>query len=105
MAPEKGTEMATKNRDEIIPVDKVEQSPRGRRIDINSDLIDTFKSVKKWQAVSLKGTFGAVPHEDRNRVSHAIRRHWELARSDRPRIDFSPEGIPQVRVKETRKKV
>jgi hypothetical protein len=78
-------------------------SLRGRHIEKNKELLDAFEHLKPWQAMRLGNTFGEVSREDRNKVSHIIRRHWELVRKDAPRIDFSPEGIPQVRVREKKK--
>jgi hypothetical protein len=88
------------SKDEIIPADQVTPSPRGRHIEKNKELLDAFEHLKPWQAMRLGNTFGEVSRSDRNKVSHIIRRHWELVRKDAPRIDFSPEGIPQVRVRD-----
>jgi hypothetical protein len=87
-------------KDEIISIDEVTPSPRGRHIEKNQELMEAFRHLKPWQAMKLGSTFGQVSREDRNKVSHIIRRHWETVRRDAPRIDFSPDGIPQVRVRE-----
>jgi hypothetical protein len=87
-------------KDEIISVDEVVASPRGRHIEKDTELMEAFRSLKPWQAMRLGNTFGQVSREDRNKVSHIIRRHWEQVRRDAPRIDFSPEGVPQVRVRD-----
>lgn len=87
-------------KDEVIPIDEVQPSPRGRYVEKNYELMEAFKDLKPWQAMRLGSTFGEVSREDRNKVSHIIRRHWEQVRSDAPRIDFSPDGIPQVRVRD-----
>jgi len=91
------------NKDEVISADQVMPSPRGRHIEKNKELLDAFEHLKPWQAMRLGSTFGEVSRADRNKVSHIIRRHWELVRKDAPRIDFSPEGIPQVRVRDRKK--
>jgi hypothetical protein len=90
-------------KDEIIPADDVVVSPRGKYIEKDQELIASLKGLKPWQAMRLGQTFGKVDREDRNKVSHIIRRHWQVARDDLPRIDFSPEGIPQVRVREKKR--
>lgn len=91
------------NKDEIISVDEVIASPRGKYIEKNEELMQAFKELKPWQAMRLGKTFGKVDREERNKVSHVIRRHWEAVRSDLPRIDFSPDGVPQVRIREKKR--
>lgn len=86
-------------KDEIISVDEIIASPRGKHIEKNYELIEAMRHLKPWQAMRLGSSFGKVDKEERNKVSHIIRRHWSAARDDLPRIDFSPEGIPQVRVR------
>jgi len=88
--------------DEVIPAEEVVPSPRGRHVERDEHLIEALRNLRAWEALRLSSTFGEVDKEDRNKVSHLIRRHWELARNDSPRIDFSPEGVPQVRVRERR---
>ena len=92
----------TTDKDEVIPVDEVIPSPRGKHLPRDEELIESLRTPKPWEALRLGSTFGQVEKDDRNRVSHLIRRHWELARDDSPRIDFSPDGVPQVRVRERR---
>lgn len=92
-----------RNKDEIISVDEVIASPRGKHIEKNEELVQAFRELKPWQAMRLGKTFGNVERDERNKVSHIIRRHWEVARKDLPRIDFSPDGIPQVRVREKKR--
>ena len=86
-------------QDEFIAADSVQVSPRGRKKVLNPDLLATLKKVTKKDAVALGGTFGAVPKGERATVSATIRKHWREVRSDEVRIDFTPEGIPQVRVR------
>ena len=85
--------------DEFIPADQVEVSPRGRKKILNADLLDLLDQVTPDQGVVLKGTFGAVSKADRPAVSATIRKHWAEIRSDDVRIDFSPQGYAQVRVR------
>ncbi len=86
-------------KDEIISVTEIEPSPRGKRTDFKPELLETLKRLPKGKAVKLSGTFGNVSHDDRDKVSHAIKRHWEKVRNDKPSIDFSPEGVPQVKAR------
>ena len=85
--------------DEFIPADQVEVSPRGRKKILNADLLDTLAQVTPDRGVVLKGAFGVVAKTDRPAVSATIRKHWSEIRSEDVRIDFSPAGYAQVRVR------
>jgi hypothetical protein len=94
--------MATANRkaeDEVISVEEVRVSPRGRRKVINAELAEKLSGIKSGQAVALRATFGAVPADQRPKVSQMIRKHWTHVRTDACRIAYTPEGIPQVMAK------
>lgn len=91
--------MSTNVRDNIIPIEQIKKSPRGRPKQLIEGLSDTLKDLKPGYAVLLGQTFGTVPMNDRNRISTVIRKHWKLVRDDRPSIHYTPEGIPQVSVK------
>lgn len=90
-------------RDEIIPAEKVEVSRRGRKMQIDNDLLHELEKVKENEAIILEKTFGKVPYPKRSTVSHQIRKHWKLARKDEPRIDFRSDGVPQVRIRPIKK--
>lgn len=89
----------SKAQDEVISLSDVKVSPRGRRKVINTALAETLGKVKAGQAVALRGTFGTVPMEQRAKVSQTIRKHWQHVRADACRINYSPEGVPQVSIK------
>jgi hypothetical protein len=89
----------TKNTDEFISIDEVTVSPRGRKKVIDPALTDLFSRLPEGQAVRLTAKFGAVPKEQRAAVSQVIRKHWMHVRQDGCRIDYTPEGVPQVRQK------
>jgi hypothetical protein len=93
--------MATSSKaaDEFISVDEVTVSPRGRKKVIDPALAELLGKVKAGQAVRLTAKFGSVPREQRPAVSQVIRKHWTHVRADACRIDYSPEGVPQVRIK------
>jgi hypothetical protein len=86
-------------KDEFIAADAVKVSPRGRRKVLNQDLITTLAKVTPAQGVALKGTFGNVSKADRPAVAATIRKHWREIREDEVRIDFTPDGVAQVRVR------
>lgn len=85
--------------DEFISADKIVVSPRGRKKILNQALLATLAKVTPDKGVALAGTFGKVAKSDRPGVSATIRKHWREVRSDEVRIDFTPEGVPQVRVR------
>jgi hypothetical protein len=86
--------------DEFISEDEVQVSPRGRKVEINPNLAATFKKIKPGQAARLTETFGSVPKAQRATVSTVIRKHWRHVREDDCRIDYTADGIPQVRVRQ-----
>jgi hypothetical protein len=88
-----------KQSDEFISIDDVTVSPRGRKKVIDSALAEMLGKLKDGQAVRLSGKFGAVPREQRAAVSQVIGKHWTHTRTDDCRIDYTPEGVPQVRIK------
>lgn len=88
--------------DEIISADDVIVSPRGRKAEIMPDLAALLKKVKATDAVRLSGTFGNVPKEKRAQVSQIIRKHWRHVRNDDCRIDYDTNGVPQVRVRQSK---
>ncbi len=91
--------MATMS-DEFIDVDAVETSPRGRKPVLDQSLVDLLKKVPEGKAVRLAKTFGNVEKERRSAVSATIRKHWTAAHPGvKPRIDFTAEGVPQVRAR------
>lgn len=88
------------NADEFIDVDAVETSPRGRKPVLDATLLGILKKVPNGKAVRLAGTFGNVPKDQRSAASATIRKHWNAAHPGvKPRIDFTAEGVPQVRAR------
>lgn len=87
------------SKDAFIPADQVEVSPRGRKKVLNGDLLDTLRDLPVDQAAVLHSTFGKVSKTDRPKVGAIIRKHWSAVRSDDCRIDYTLEGVPQVRVR------
>lgn len=90
--------MAT--NDEFIDIADVQTSPRGRKPVLDGALLETLKKVPNGKAVRLAKTFGNVAREERAAVSAVIRKHWAVAHPNvKPRIDFTQDGIPQVRAR------
>jgi hypothetical protein len=86
-------------KDEFIAADAVTVSPRGRKKVLNQDLLATLAKVTVTQGVALRGTFGNVPKAERPAVAATIRKHWREIREEEVRIDFTPDGIAQVRIR------
>lgn len=85
--------------DEIIEIEEIIPSPRGKKLTFDEALLETLKRLPKGKAVRLAGTYGKVSSHDRQKVTHSIKRHWGLVRDDKPSVNFSPDGIPQVSVR------
>lgn len=79
-----------------IKVEDVQKLPRGRKPELDDALCSTLAKVKPGQAVVLDEEFGNVDPDDRSTVSQTIRKHWKAVREDAPSINFSPEGMAQV---------
>jgi len=85
--------------DEFITEEEVQVSPRGRKVEINTELANLLKKLKPGQAVRLSDSIGPVEKKNRATVSTVIRKHWRHVRDDEPRIDYTLDGVPQVRVR------
>ena len=91
---------APKMEDAFIDTEDVLTSPRGRSKVLDATLLELLASVPEGKAISLAGTFGRVPKDKRQATAAVIRKHWTEAHpGGKPRIDFSPEGVPQVRAR------
>lgn len=85
--------------DEIISAEDVVVSPRGRKAELDPKLVAKFRALKAGEAIVLSEYYGEVPKAERSKVSQQMRKHWDAARADGIRIDYTPAGVPQVRVK------
>ena len=92
--------------DEVIDATDVVVSPRGRKKEIDPKLVEALSRLEPGKAIRLGGMFGAVAKDKRQAVSATIRKHFthvngEGEGSPKCKVDYSPEGIPQVRIKAT----
>lgn len=85
--------------DEVIDLEDVQTSPRGRKPNLDDGLVKLLKSVPSGKAIRLGKTFGNVAKDQRSAVSATIRKHWKAAHGEnsKPRIDFTSDGVAQVR--------
>lgn len=93
------TNSKTNTEDQIIAADEVVAVRRGRKAEVNSDLLALLKKIPAGKAARLGGTFGTVPTgSDRQRVSGIIRRHARMAWGESAdfAVNYSPEGVPQI---------
>ena len=80
----------------IIPVDQIVKAPRGRKANVDTDLLNLLKSVKPGFAANLETIFGKVDKADRSRISQQVRIHWKMVHDTKPSLNYSPDGILQV---------
>lgn len=88
-----------KPADEVIDAAEVVAVRRGRKAEVNADLLDLLAKVEPGKAVRLAGTFGNVPTgAQRQTVSGKIRRHAKMAWGEDAEfgINYTPEGVAQV---------
>jgi hypothetical protein len=88
--------MATTSEDRIIPVGNIQKAPRGRKAQVNSDLLGLLKKVKPGYAADLRDIFGKVEKDERSKVSQSVRAHWKMCQTSKPSLNYSPEGYLQV---------
>jgi hypothetical protein len=86
------------SKNAVIDASEVTKTPRGRKAEINQDLLDFLGNVEVGQAASLEGTYGLVTDKtERQSVSAKIRRHATRAWGEgNCSINYSPTGVPQV---------
>lgn len=80
----------------IVPVDQISKAPRGRKANVDPELLDLLKQVKPGFAANLESIFGKVDKPSRSQVSQRVRTHWKMVHDTKPSVNYSPEGVPQV---------
>lgn len=89
--------MATKTAaiGDVIDVTEVTVAPRGRKAELNPELVAAFEQLPAGKAIRL-GLFGTVTEKDaRAKVANTIRKNWNAARSTKCRISWG-SGMPEV---------
>lgn len=85
---------------EFIEASAVSFVKRGRKANIDQDMVDALKTLKKGGAVAIKFLKVDPTSEDfkkeKAKISSKIRKACELAGLSTFSIRWSPEGIPQV---------
>ncbi len=85
---------------EIISIEEVEVQSRGRKKVIDAELANDLANLVPGQAIVLSETFGQVKPSKRSQIAQTIRKHWADVRGDKCRIDWTADGVAQVRVRE-----
>lgn len=88
---------------EEIPEDQVVGVPRGRKSNVDPDLVAALRTLKSGRAVRI-GALKLDPTSstykvDKARVSATLRSAMRSAGHSAFGIIWSPEGVPQVKVK------
>lgn len=80
----------------LIPVDQIKKAPRGRKPNVNKNLLDILRQVDPGFAADLTDVFGKVSRDDRSKVSQTVRTHWKMVHDTKPSLNYSEDGILQV---------
>lgn len=88
---------------EEIPEDQVRGVPRGRKSNVDPALIEAFRKVKAGKAIRIPSQAldpkSATYKTDKARISATLRTAMRSAGHSSISIVWSPEGVPQVKVK------
>lgn len=99
MATNKGNDWAF----EEIEENEIESVRRGRKSNVDPALIDALRTLKPGKAIRIPsaGLDPTAPtyRTDKARVSASLRTAMRLAGHSEFSIIFSPEGVPQIRLK------
>lgn len=87
---------------EIITEDQVKKVPRGRKSSVDPALVAGLRTVKVGQIIKVT-TMQCVPAskdygKDKARVSATLRSALKQAGFKQWKIEWSPEGVPQVKI-------
>lgn len=85
-----------------ISTDEVATLPRGRKATYDDALLKVLRTVKPGKALVLDEEFGTDPiteKDEKARIGGIIRNHWRHVRDDEVSVKWSPEGYPQVMIR------
>lgn len=88
---------------EIIDENDIERVARGRKSNVDPKMVDAFRTLKKGKAARI-GSMKLDPtlptyKTDKARVSASLRSAVRRAGHEDFAIEFTPDGVPQVRIK------
>jgi hypothetical protein len=83
---------------EIIREDEVQRTPRGRTATYDDELLALLSTLEPGMAARLDA-LAVTDKDQRSSTSAHIRKHFEEVHGEdaKCRIDYSPDGVPQVR--------
>lgn len=86
----------------------VRTSPRGRKVELRSELIDTFDSLKPGQVAIMDEEFEAAGTDAnaKAKVRQTIQKNWLNSKQGKAgnvlKVRFTPEGVAQVSINVTK---
>lgn len=88
---------------EVIQASEVRRVPRGRKSNVDPALVTSLRTLKAGQVVRISGmacTPGTTDYgKDKARVGATLRSALKAAGFQAFKIEWSPEGVPQVTIK------
>ena len=88
---------------EEIPEDQIRGVPRGRKSNVDPALVDGLRTLAKGRAIRIPSQAldpkAANYRTEKARVSAMLRTAMKAAGHSEFSIVFSPEGVPQIRLR------
>jgi hypothetical protein len=88
---------------EIIPESEITRTPRGRKSNVDPKLVKALGGLKSGQAARLQSMkldpSASTYKADKARVSASLRSACRQAGHSEFGIVFTPDGVPQVKIK------
>lgn len=84
---------------QVIAPEDVYKAPRGRKSEINADLVEALTTIPVGATVLVNAFDDAPKGKVRSAVSNKIRAHWKAAfdgRTDNLKISYNLANMPQV---------
>ncbi len=90
--------------DEVVEISDIQISPRGRKAEFDNELLEKIRNLPTDKGLRLVSMQVDDPtnKSQTQTVGGKIRKHWREvfgteSGAPKPRIDFSTEGVPQLR--------
>ena len=92
---------------QILSTQDIRKAPRGRKAELDPDLVALFATLEPGQMILLDTEFSPVGDDkvERGKVSQIVRKNWKHARPDAVcSVNFTTEGLAQVSLHEAKTK-
>ncbi len=86
---------------QILSTQDIRKAPRGRKAELDPDLVALFATLEPGQMILLDTEFSPVGDDkiERGKVSQIVRKNWKHARPDAVcSVNFTIEGLAQVSI-------